>query len=148
MGGRFPGFGAWPLYETGSANLDLQIFLCLLLIWNILALAYFFTKLKNTRSWKYIPDSTIEVQLPTQITEALHRFYLLEDILRHFRSSVLYSKLDHQVDCKFHIMKNDKRVRQENGKVFTSPLFCCQIITIIRRMITNMRTPVTAIQTT
>lgn len=32
----------------------------------------------------------LEVQLPTQITEALHRFHLLGDILRHFRSSVLY----------------------------------------------------------
>ena len=50
----------------------------------------FFHKAQNTRSWKYIPNSTIVllVQLPTQITEALHRFHLLGDILRHFRSSV------------------------------------------------------------
>ena len=58
MGEQFPGFGAWPLYETGSANFDLQIFLCILLIRNIFALGHFFTKLKNTRSWKYIPNST------------------------------------------------------------------------------------------
>ena len=103
-----------------------------------------FSQSSKTHALGNIFQIQLEVQLPTQITEALHRFYLLEDILRHFRSSVLYSKLDHQVDCKFHIMKKDKRVRQENGKVFTSPLLCCQIITIIRRMITNMRTPVTA----
>lgn len=89
-----------------------------------------FSQSSKTHALGNIFQIQLEVQLPTQITEALHRFYLLE------------------VDCKFHIMKNDKRVRQENGKVFTSPLLCCQIITIIRRMITNMRTPVTAIQTT
>ena len=44
--------------ERGRYTKQLQIVLCILLIWNIFALAYFFTKLKNTRSWKYIPNST------------------------------------------------------------------------------------------
>lgn len=70
-----------------------------------------FSQSSKTHALGNIFQIQLEVQLPTQITEALHRFSLLEDILRHFRSSVLYSKLDHQVDCKFHIMKNDKRVR-------------------------------------
>ena len=50
----------------------------------------FFHKPQKTHALGNIFQIQLEVHIPTQITEALHRFHLLGDILRHFRSSLLY----------------------------------------------------------